>query len=514
MGRKSLADRLASLAAPESNDFTHDDFDDGTAATGNSTFEYEGEVVSEAGAIRKKLGINVSDDPRYIGKKVSRKSILKQQQFGDDSESEVDATNSGSNSSSGEDQELESEEQFGSDSESESNNPTPSAVAEGLNDSNEGSSSDQDSEESEDGGFDEYDKLGITGYGTAGKDGGDLDESEQQKMIDEMNALEEEEEESGMVEMKSVNLQKEREKGMHSKNLMKLWDKLLEVRIRTQNVLTTAHQFPHYDKFDTFVEDESVEEEGLEAARHNVNELLNDLLLIQKNFMGQIPEVKICKPALKRKLPEVNDSCDKYWKYIKKVDEHYQPYRDNVITQWNNKVMLSSGKISLQKQLKAVSQSVLKQVENIMQDEDRLLTRCQTIRGTYTVLGEEVAAVEQQQGVDKSKGSLSGDPGNNKKVDAELYDDNDFYHYLLRELIAGRTSFSQGDDQFEMGQKWLEVQSLKKQKDKKKVDTRASKGRKVRYVVQEKLVNFMFPVTSATASESVTREQLVKNMFT
>lgn len=87
-----------------------------------------------------------------------------------------------------------------------------------------------------------------------------------------------------------------------------------------------------------------------------------------------------------------------------------------------------------------------------------------------------------------------------EKEDAEVFDDTDFYHQLLRDIIDARGN-SGNDD-------WMAVQ--KEKKAKKKVDTKASKGRKLRsvtwlwscllahttlsYEVHEKLQNFMVPV--------------------
>ena len=50
---------------------------------------------------------------------------------------------------------------------------------------------------------------------------------------------------------------------------------------------------------------------------------------------------------------------------------------------------------------------------------------------------------------------------------------------LLRELIERKTSYSESSDPIEMGRQWLELQKLRT-KAKKKVDTKASKGRKIR----------------------------------
>lgn len=62
--------------------------------------------------------------------------------------------------------------------------------------------------------------------------------------------------------------------------------------------------------------------------------------------------------------------------------------------------------------------------------------------------------------------------------DAEIFDDNDFYQQLLKELIESRMVDT--DDPIALGMRWA---ALKQNKQKKKtVDTRASKGRRLRYV--------------------------------
>lgn len=91
--------------------------------------------------------------------------------------------------------------------------------------------------------------------------------------------------------------------------------------------------------------------------------------------------------------------------------------------------------------------------------------------------------------------------------DNEIFDDTDFYQKLLRDIIDSRGGGEGADD-------WLVQQ--KQKKAKKKVDTKASKGRKLRfaasyiilshllclrsgyrYEVHEKLQNFMVPVPPA-----------------
>merc|ERR1712228_722563 len=88
-------------------------------------------------------------------------------------------------------------------------------------------------------------------------------------------------------------------------------------------------------------------------------------------------------------------------------------------------------------------------------------------------------------------GETDGSDGGTAQTDSEIFDDDDFYHQLLRDLIARKTLNS--TDQSQLTRQWLEVQKLRT-KLKKKVDTKASKGRKVRYDIHAKLVNFMAPL--------------------
>jgi hypothetical protein len=58
--------------------------------------------------------------------------------------------------------------------------------------------------------------------------------------------------------------------------------------------------------------------------------------------------------------------------------------------------------------------------------------------------------------------------------DPEIFDDGDFYQKMLRDVIDARGDGSKGED-------WMLLQRQKKAK--KKVDTKASKGRKLRFVI-------------------------------
>jgi protein AATF/BFR2 len=82
------------------------------------------------------------------------------------------------------------------------------------------------------------------------------------------------------------------------------------------------------------------------------------------------------------------------------------------------------------------------------------------------------------------------------------YDDTPFYQSLLTSLIASRTNAASLPASLPSA---LPTRS-QNPKVKKNVDTKASKGRKIRYTVHEKLQNFMAPEDRSTWTEEGRRE--------
>ena len=96
-------------------------------------------------------------------------------------------------------------------------------------------------------------------------------------------------------------------------------------------------------------------------------------------------------------------------------------------------------------------------VDEMLADYDKVLARTQTRRGNAPRIGEERTEGEEEP-------------------DVEIFDDADFYQQLLRDLIDSRGNGGGSNED------WIAMQKTQKLKKKKGVDTRASKGRKLRCV--------------------------------
>ena len=97
--------------------------------------------------------------------------------------------------------------------------------------------------------------------------------------------------------------------------------------------------------------------------------------------------------------------------------------------------------------------------------------------------------------------------------DKEIYNDIDFYNFLLKEFLLNNekdisTDQLDKDNRYDLTMKYI---LNRKSKVKKNVDTRASKNRKIRYDKHEKIINFMVP--QINLKESVGRDIIVNSLF-
>ena len=94
---------------------------------------------------------------------------------------------------------------------------------------------------------------------------------------------------------------------------------------------------------------------------------------------------------------------------------------------------------------------------------------------------------------------------NEFEEDEEIFDDTDFYQQLLRDVIDSKGRGS--------GQLTDWTTSQKQKKSKKVVDTRASKGRKLRLVMFSNGRNLMMDWRHATGTKSTKRYKISWSQF-
>lgn len=206
---------------------------------------------------------------------------------------------------------------------------------------------------------------------------------------------------------------------------MQLHERLLDLRIQTQKILTAAN---------------TLSAEGVHSPAPLLP-LISAVLDLRSRLAGDSApdhDGDVSLESLAARCAE--------------QDAALSVKRESVLTRWSSKVALSSGQNALNK-LTALNQSAAAQVNAVLNDMERLVKRTQ---------------------VDRSQAGLSH---------PFLFDDSDFYRLLLKDLVDRRMADTATGGSI----KW------KVSKQKKKVDTKASKGRKLRYTVIDKIQGFDAP---------------------
>lgn len=144
----------------------------------------------------------------------------------------------------------------------------------------------------------------------------------------------------------------------------------------------------------------------------------------------------------------------------------YHPHLVQTLNKWSSKIQAVAPSVLLPSNRNAFSRtnqhvkSATQLIDETIADHSKVLARTKIFRGKGSRLG--ISATNEDE--------------TREKEDPEVFDDTDFYHQLLRDVIDARGNGTGGNDD------WIAVQ--KEKKAKKKVDTKASKGRKLRSVMQ------------------------------
>ena len=173
-------------------------------------------------------------------------------------------------------------------------------------------------------------------------------------------------------------------------------------------------------------------------------------------------------------------------------------YQNDVITEWEGKTKLLTSAFT-KKGYVNVDRSVLQQIEFSLSKREDLLLKTQMKRLQYQVLGKRKSKPDDMDTGVKKRELID--------YDENIFDDTDFYHQLLQDLIHNKTTSNLG----ETGQKWLEL-NRNRSKNKRSFNTKASKGRKIRFDVYPKLVSFMAPQDNGDMNDS-TRNELFRSVF-
>ncbi|XP_023588438.1 protein AATF [Trichechus manatus latirostris] len=552
-GPQPLALQLEQLLNPRPREADPEaDPEEATAARVIDRFDEgddeEGDFLA-VGSIRKLASASLLDtDKRYSGKTTSRKAWKEdhwEQALPGSSDEEIpDKEGSGDGDSEGLGLEESDEDHMSAAEEQESGDDGENGLARRKRSRHRSAKTPGFSVQS----ISDFEKFteGMDDIGSSEEEEGEEEESGMEEGDGEIDFEGESEEDRAenrnseddgvVMTFSGVKVSEEVEKGRAVKNQIALWDQLLEGRIKLQKALLTTNQLPQPDVFPIFKDKGGPEfASALKNSHKALKALLRSLVDLQEELLFQYPDTRYLVDGTKPKAeseeeisseddelveekqrrrapPKRKLETDDYPSFMAKRFADFTVYRNRTLQKWHDKTKLASGKLG--KGFGAFERSILTQIDHILMDKERLLRRTQTKRSVYRVLGRpEPTAEPVPESLPGQPEILPQAPANAhlKDLDEEIFDDDDFYHQLLRELIERKTSSLDPNDQVAMGRQWLAIQKLRS-KIHKKVDRKASKGRKLRFHVLSKLLSFMAPIDHTTMNDDA-RTELYQSLF-
>ncbi|XP_022763249.1 protein AATF [Durio zibethinus] len=334
---------------------------------------------------------------------------------------------------------------------------------------------------------------------------GEEEELEDDEVEEDSDGKEEEEEEDNDGEMEELekeykdlhnqeqdilrNLKRHKDedvqKGQAVKNQKALWDKTLEFRFLLQKAFSSSNRLHRY-RFDPVRSSFCALDEGVSVAYSDLitasKKTLDSLLELQEVLLEKNPSIAQSvdgnagqsSKELSSDSKNLDIEDDEEWLRISQMNGRIAGFRNKAVDKWQRKTEVTTGAAAIKSKLQAFNQNISEQVAAYMRDPSRMIKQMQQRRSAIGVFGAVTEGTKNANGEEALPG---GDP--------ELLDDSEFYQQLLKEFFEtvdptlSETAFY----------------ALKRLQTKKRkiVDRRASKSRKIRYNVHEKIVNFMAP---------------------
>ncbi|KAI6906435.1 hypothetical protein D0869_13807 [Hortaea werneckii] len=268
--------------------------------------------------------------------------------------------------------------------------------------------------------------------------------------------------------------QADAEKGRAVKKQRTAFDALLGARMKLQKGLVGANTLVGMPEDDINNQRETASD-AISAAETAAFNLWSSLTSFRDDLISARTGEKRKRSAFTTTTPT-----SKLWTYTQDQEESFQPHRTATLQKWSAKTRGPSALPQQSRLNNTAQQTGIMDVinEQLTTNSERLLKRAQTPRSCAPLqLSHKVTE------------------------DSKIYDDADFYGLLLKELLEQKSADSVAASNID-----LSFQMRRDNKTKKNVDTKASKGRKLRYTVHEKLQNFMVPEDRASWGERQTDE--------
>ncbi|KAL8679701.1 MAG: hypothetical protein Q9224_007011 [Gallowayella concinna] len=291
-------------------------------------------------------------------------------------------------------------------------------------------------------------------------------------------------------------------KGRAIKHQRTAFDSLLNTRIRLQKALVATNSLRSSDSASC-----DSTEPAVEAAEKAALRLWSTIDSLRQSLQPKTSAISL--PPTPNQANSTTP-ISTLWTHMQATERHIRPDRLSTLDKWASKTAPTSSlpranrfsSTPVQQPLSAVLEQQLLSTTNM----EKLVAKTQIPRSCAPLQAAAAAKSSKQSHLSE----LSPD------IKATLiYDDADFYSVLLRDLLDQRSSDPHSVTTSIPGIVPTAIPGIKDPTfriHKKNIDTKASKGRRIRYTVQEKLTNFMPPDDRGKWGERQ-RDELFKGLL-
>lgn len=300
---------------------------------------------------------------------------------------------------------------------------------------------------------------------------------------------------SDLIQQLQVSVKADIAKGKAVKQQLATYDRILAIRIGLQKSLVATNKLTGL-RLDGEVQPDGLEEKS-RLAIENLLRISSKLGSLRAHLMESVDG----QPPRKRRKDHVSDSEDgpshqlaESVEDAEQLDKRLRPYLRTTIRKWSSKI---NSTISLNSKRfdpgSSKSQNVLDYLDQVWSsklEREKLIERSRTIKPlphhrSSTVIRDE-------------------DP----HPCPRLFDDREFYLSLLKEVVetASRNQELTEDSM-------LQTRDYRSHRThRENVDPKASKGRKIRYEVHDKLVSLMVPIQNELWTDAQ-KDELFGSLF-
>ncbi|KAI8464900.1 MAG: apoptosis antagonizing transcription factor-domain-containing protein [Monoraphidium minutum] len=297
-----------------------------------------------------------------------------------------------------------------------------------------------------------------------------------------------------------------------------VWERALEARILLQRPVAGAARLPRPGPRAAAVAASGDVRQGYADLLSSCQETLDQLLDLHGALLQRHPQAAAAAAAAAAPAPPDaggrkrgrgaeggGGGAAAAWAAVEAAVAAAAPFRDGSLDKWHRRTVLSSGAAALRGSggLRALQQSVTVQVASLMRDGPRLAARTQLPRALaprpLCSVAADAAPDLEPATEDATTTAATATANGGGERDPETFDDGEFYQQLLKELLEAGAAGPAGA-----------AAAARPPKRRKAVDRRASKGRKLRYSVMDKLVGFCAPAELAPPPFAA---QLFGNLF-